>query len=113
MLIPPNARILPIIRLPSEMGSYHVNSGFMKIAPGLLLAVATLAAQDTNDTSDTHIAAAKAAAGDDFQNLFNFQCYGPGPGGQRPVPGAPPAQGGGRGPGRAAGPPDRSTWHTE
>jgi len=94
----------------------------MRIAPGLmLLAVSTLAAQNANDadSADAHIAAAKAAAGDDFQNLFNFQCYGPGPGGQRPVPGAPPAAargGGARGGGRGrgpAGPPDPSTWHVE
>jgi metallo-beta-lactamase class B len=81
----------------------------MRIAPALLLAAATLAAQTANDTSNPHIAAAKAAAGDDFQNLFNFQCYGPGPGGQRPLPGGP---GRSAGP-RPTGPPDRSTWHIE
>jgi metallo-beta-lactamase class B len=90
----------------------------MKIALGLLLTVCVLTAQSANDTPDAHIAAAKAAAGEDFQNLFNFQCYGPGPGGQRPVPGAQPAPGGGRGGGRAGGrgpqgPPDPSTWHVE
>jgi len=92
----------------------------MKITLGLLLAVSTLAAQNANDTPDAHFAAAKAAAGEDFQNLFNFQCYGPGPGGQRTPPGtAPAAQLGqgqgraGRGGGRAAGPPDRSTWYAE
>ena len=89
----------------------------MRISLGLLLAVATLAAQDANNTPDAHIAAAKAAAGEDFQNLFNFQCYGPGPGGQRTPPGAAPAaqpgRGAGRGGGRAAGPPDRSTWYAE
>jgi metallo-beta-lactamase class B len=95
----------------------------MKITLCLVLAAATLAAQDTANF-DAHVAAAKAAAGNDFQNLFNFQCYGPGPGGQRPVPGAPaPAargpQAGGQagaaraGGGRAAGPPDRSTWHVD
>ncbi len=83
----------------------------MRIAPVLLLLVPVLSAQNANDTADAHIAAAKAAAGDDFQNLFNFQCYGPGPGGQRPVPGAPPAAG--RGAGRASGPPDKSTWYAE
>lgn len=84
----------------------------MKIALGLLLTVSTLTAQNANDTPDAHIAAAKAAAGEDFQNLFNFQCYGPGPGGQRPVPGAAaqPAQ---PGRGRGGGPPDPSTWHVE
>jgi len=92
----------------------------MKITLGLLLAVSTLAAQNANDTPDAHFAAAKAAAGEDFQNLFNFQCYGPGPGGQRTPPGtAPAAQLGqgqgraGRGGGRAAEPPDRSTWYAE
>jgi metallo-beta-lactamase class B len=99
----------------------------MRIAPGLplaglLLTVAALTAQNAPDTAneapDPHVAAAKAAAGDDFQNLFNFQCYGPGPGGQRPAPGAPAAggrgAGGGRGGGgRQAGPPDPSTWHVE
>jgi len=90
----------------------------MKLVLGLM-AVLTLAAQDT---PDAHFAAAKAAAGEDFQNLFNFQCYGPGPGGQRTPPGtgrgtvAQPGQGqgrAGRGSGRAAGPPDRSTWYAE
>jgi len=87
----------------------------MRIVPGLLLAVATLAAQDT---PDAHFAAAKAAAGDDFQNLLNFQCYGPGPGGQRAAsgavaqPGRGAGQGGGRGRGQQ-GPPDRSTWYAE
>jgi metallo-beta-lactamase class B len=90
----------------------------MKITLGLLMAF-TLAAQDTNDTPEAHIAAAKAAAGADFQNLFNFQCYGPGPGGQRTAPGAAPAPGRGQGAGarggggRPAGPPERSTWYAE
>ncbi len=87
-----------------------------KVSLALLLAAATLPAQTASDTRDAHIAAAKAAAGDDFQNLFNFQCYGPGPGGARGGAGAQPAQG--RGAGRAgaqrrAGPPDRSTWYTD
>jgi metallo-beta-lactamase class B len=92
----------------------------MKIPLGLMLVASTLAAQAPTDTPDAHIAAARAAAGEDFQNLFNFQCYGPGPGGQRPIPGAAPAapagRGGGRGSGRGRGPqgpPDRSTWHVE
>jgi metallo-beta-lactamase class B len=87
----------------------------MRLVFGLLLAVATLSAQNTNDqtkdSADPHIAAAKAAAGEDFQNLFQFQCYGPGPGGLRaPAPGARLVQGGDR---RPAGPPDRSTWYAE
>lgn len=83
----------------------------MRIAIGLLLAASLLPAQDT---PDAHIAAAKAAAGDDFQNLFQFQCYGPGPGGPRGGAGAPRGGGGQRAGGRrAAGPPDRSTWHLD
>jgi len=93
----------------------------MKLAPGLLLAVSILPAQAPADTPDAHFAAAKAAAGDDFPNLLQFQCYGPGPGGNRGgVAGAARGgrggggQGGGqRAGGRAPGPPDRSTWHLE
>jgi metallo-beta-lactamase class B len=93
----------------------------MMIALGLLLAVSTLAAQNANDTPEAHITAAKAAAGDDFQNLFNFQCNGPGPGGNRGTAGGSQrGQGGGQGRGtagaggqRQTGPPERSTWHLE
>jgi metallo-beta-lactamase class B len=88
----------------------------MKLVLGLLIAVAILAAQNANDTPDAHFAAAKAAAGEDFQNLLNFQCYGPGPGGQRggAAPEAQGKQGGGRAGGRGQqGPPDRSTWYAE
>jgi hypothetical protein len=97
---------------------------FMRIALGLLLAVSIVSAQGGNDIPDGHIAVAKAAAGEDFQNLFNFQCYGPGPGAQGPGAGAGAAgasaqQGGGPGAGqvgrgqRPQRPPDRSTWYAE
>lgn len=88
----------------------------MTIAMGFALAISTVlpaiaSAQNANDSADAHIAAAKAAADDDFQNLFQFQCYGPGPGGARA------GAGGQRGPRtggpRRAGPPERSTWHLE
>lgn len=84
------------------------------ILSGLLVAAATLAAQDAT-TPDAHVALAKAAAGDEFQNLFNFQCYGPGPGGPRAAAGAPRGPGGGQRPAgqRTQGPPDRSTWYAE
>jgi metallo-beta-lactamase class B len=101
----------------------------MKLATGFLLGVSTLVAQNTDDAVNNpaaaaHLAAAKTAAGEDFQNLLNFQCYGPGPGGQRTPPGAPAVVGrggrsgglnaGGRGGGRGQqGPPDRSTWYAE
>jgi metallo-beta-lactamase class B len=84
----------------------------MRIAAGLLLIVLTLAAQSVNDTADAHIAAAKAAAGEDFQNLFEFQCYGPGPGGARPAAGAGRGAARGGGP-RQPGPPERSTWYAD
>lgn len=90
----------------------------MRIAIGLLVAF-TLAAQGTNDTPEAHIAAAKAAAGEDYQNLFNFQCYGPGPAAPRPATapaeGVAPGQSGAprAGAPRPQGPPDRSTWHVE
>jgi metallo-beta-lactamase class B len=87
----------------------------MKILSGLLLAGLSLAAQNATNASDPHIAAARAAAADDFQNLFNFQCNGPGP---RPQNAAPPPQTAGLGRGRAgaprpSGPPDKSTWYAE
>src|SRR5262249_11385479 len=70
---------------------------------GLLLATSVLA-QVANDTPEIHVAAAKTAAGEDYQNLFNFLCTVPGP------------RGGGRGgqrQGPPPGPPDRSTWYAE
>jgi metallo-beta-lactamase class B len=87
----------------------------MRLALGLILAVAALlsttaAAQTTNDAPDAHFAAAKAAAGDDFQNLYTFQCEGPGPGGPRAAAGAAPPRPAGQ---RPSGPPDPSTWHAE
>ena len=92
----------------------------MKTTLGLLLAASMLVAQviAQSDTAEAHFAAAKAAAGDDFQGLYEFQCNGPGPAraGAAAARGGPGrGQGGGRagGPGRAAGPPDPSTWHVE
>ncbi len=85
----------------------------MRYLPGLLFAAVTLSAQDS---AEAHLAAAKAAAGTDFVNLFNFQCYGPGPGGQRPVPGAPPPAprvAGAPAAPRQAGPPAKETWYRE
>ena len=83
-----------------------------KIVMGLLLSGSMLAAQNTTDTPDAHVAAAKTAAGDEYTNLFNFVC----------APPAAPRGGGGRGAAQAAGrgggggqraTPDRSTWHAE
>src|SRR3989442_9769785 len=77
----------------------------MKLALGLLLAVSMLAAQNANDTPDAHVAAAKAAAGEDYQNLFNFLCTVPAPRGG--------GQGRGQRQGPPPGPPDKSTWYAE
>jgi metallo-beta-lactamase class B len=83
----------------------------MKLVLGFLVALATAAAQDP---SEAHFAAAKAAAGDDFPNLFTFQCYGPGPGGARAaVPGARLVATPGNRPPGPPPTPDRSTWHVE
>lgn len=81
---------------------------------GLLLAGTMLAAQ--TDTPDAHVATAKALAGEDYTNLFNFVCPAPAaPRGGGAGAGAPRGQGGGGG-GQARGAaatPDRSTWHAE
>jgi metallo-beta-lactamase class B len=83
----------------------------MRIALGLLLTASILAAQTANDSPEAHVAAAKAAAGEDYQNLFNFLCTVPGArgAGQRAAGPAPRGQGGGQ----RQGPPDRSTWYAE
>ena len=100
----------------------------MKIAIGVAsLIAATLltaeAIQNAADTPEAHVAAAKTAAGEDYQNLFNFMCAAPaqrgGAGG-----GGGAARGAGGGAGAAAGAPrgggggqrgapDRSTWYAE
>ena len=109
----------------------------MKIVLGSLLAVSMLA-QVATDTPEAHVAIAKAAAGDDYQNLFNFVCpatqqrggggggggaagaprgqAGQGGGGQAAAGGqgaAPAAPRGGGGGGQRGGTPDRATWHAE
>jgi metallo-beta-lactamase class B len=91
---------------------HNFTGGLMKIALGLLLAASMLLAQNTADTPEAHVAVAKAAAGDDYQNLFNFLCAVPAPRGGGAGRGgvAPTGQGGGQ---RQSGPPDRSTWYAE
>jgi len=82
------------------------------IALGVLVGAALLANQNAGEP-DAHVARAKTAAGDTYQNLFNFLCAVPGPSGRTGPAlrgGGPPRGGGG---GRASGPPDRSTWYDE
>jgi metallo-beta-lactamase class B len=90
----------------------------MKIALGLAIAVSMVVSmaggQSANDTPEAHVALAKTAAGDDYQNLFNFLCAVPGPrrGGPGEAPGAGAAPGTRAG-GQRQGPPDRSNWYAE
>jgi metallo-beta-lactamase class B len=85
------------------------------IALGVVMSAAILAGQNAGtpsttlgaNTPDAHVARAKTAAGNDYQNLFNFLCAVPTPrgGGAR--------GGGARAGGPPAGPPDKSTWYAE
>ena len=67
----------------------------------LLLPISMLAAQNATDTPEAHVAIAKTAAGEDYQNLFNFLCAAPAQrGGEEAdgggaAAGAPRGQGGG------------------
>jgi metallo-beta-lactamase class B len=72
-----------------------------------LTSTAVMARQNAGDTPDAHVAIAKTAAGDTYQNLFNFLCAVPGPRGGGGGGGAR------RGGGPPPGPPDRSTWYAE
>jgi metallo-beta-lactamase class B len=91
------------------------------IALGVLTSVlaggALLLAQGAADTPDAHVALAKAAAGDTYQNLFNFLCAAPTPRGGGPRGGAAPGgtarAGGTPGGGRGPAAPERSTWYAE
>jgi metallo-beta-lactamase class B len=81
------------------------------LAAGLIVAlcVATAIGQSARDTVDAHVAAAKAAAGQNHTGLFNAVCAA-----ATTQPAAAPQRGqpaGGRG--QQAGPPDRSQWYAE
>jgi len=78
------------------------------IAPSPLRSVAPHAAsQSVSETPDAHVSRAKAAAGDAYQNLFDFLCTVPTPSGRGAGPG------GRRGGGPKSGPPERSTWYAQ
>ena len=98
----------------------------IQIALVSLLAVSMIAAQTpqtATDTPEAHVALAKIAAGEDYQNLFNFVCAAPQQrgGGAAGAPRGQAGQGGGQAPaaprggggGGQRGTPDRSTWHAE
>jgi metallo-beta-lactamase class B len=88
------------------------------LAAGAGLATPGLGAQAADQTPEAHVARAKAAAGDTYQNLFTFLCAEPaarggGPPGRTGAGGARtggPPRGGGAGRGAV---PDRSTWYAE
>src|SRR5262245_42195091 len=98
----------------------------MYFAAGLLAAVSMVAAQTPTDTPEAHVEAARAAAGDQYTNLFNFVCPAPAaPRGAGAAGGGAPGGGGGRGGGAGAGAPrgaggggqranpPREQWHAE
>jgi metallo-beta-lactamase class B len=77
----------------------------------MLLLAANTSGQAPVGTVESHTAAARTAAGQEYTNLFNTLCPAP-----APAPAATPtARGGQRGGGGGAqrGTPDRSTWHAE
>src|SRR5690348_2304871 len=68
----------------------------------LIIGNTKIAAKSKADTVETHLAAAKIAAGQDHVFLFSSLCAEPAQATQqRPAPAAQP------------GPPDRSQWHAE
>ena len=69
--------------------------------------VATVAATLSGQTPDDQVSRARAAAGTEYQNLFNFLCAVPA------ARGGGPAGGGRRGGGAPPGPPDRTAWYAE
>jgi metallo-beta-lactamase class B len=77
------------------------------LAAASVLALAQgVRAQSKPDAAQAHVDLAKAAAGQDFAELFKTLCVEP----TQPPP-APPAAA--RPPGAAQASPDRSTWHAE
>ena len=81
----------------------------MKLTIGLMTAAAFamvgLETQSPPDTVESHVAAARAAAGTDFTGLADRLCTAPAP--QPPAASTAPA------PARREGPPPRDSWHAE
>src|SRR6478672_9374115 len=63
--------------------------------------------QSANGAVETHVAAAKKAAGQEWAGVFNTTCNAAVPPATAPARGAAPAAP------RPPGPPERSTWHAE
>ena len=82
--------------------------GLLVVLVADLLAVTVLSLDTQSSTVDTHVAAAKTAAGKDHVALFDRLCAAPPPRGAEPPPAASaPA------PPRASEPPARDPWHVE
>src|SRR5580765_4633513 len=79
------------------------------VAAVLALGFGTVTAigQTSNGAVETHVAAAKKAAGQEWAGVFNTTCNAAVPPATAPARGAAPAAP------RPPGPPERSTWHAE
>ncbi len=74
---------------------------------GFWLSTANILGQST-DSVEAHVAAAKAAAGNDHAEVFNNLCSAP-----APAPAQPPVQQARPPAARPQGPPPQSAWHVE
>jgi metallo-beta-lactamase class B len=77
--------------------------GLLSVAIAVALSGANVTGQSGAGTVESHVAAAKAAAGQDHTGLFDRLCTAP-----ATAPASAP-----RPPGAAPGPPERGTWHVE
>src|SRR6516164_10257385 len=89
----------------STMNSFTVGGA---LAAALAIGLGTVPAigQSSNGAVETHVAAAKKAAGQEWAGVFSTTCNAavpPATPAARTAPAAP----------RPAGPPERSTWHAE
>jgi metallo-beta-lactamase class B len=84
----------------------------LAVALGVLMSAAALAGQNQGDTPDAHVARAKTAAGNDYQNLFNFLCAVPTSASAQATADRPRG-GGPRAGGPPPGPPEKSAWFAE
>jgi len=86
------------------MNRYSAGSA-LALALAVGIGTTTALGQSSNAAVQTHVAAAKKAAGEEWTGVFNSTC-------NTAVPTAPPAARAPAAP-RPPGPPDRSTWHAE
>ena len=94
---------------PDPVRGRGSSARYVAAGPQARYVAAGLQTRPSEDTPDAHVALARTAAGDTYQNLFNFLCAAPAPRGEGA--GAVPRGGGPPGGGRSAGPPDRAAWY--